>query len=586
MGCISGTGRRWLSKKLDLCSFCAFLFALFHKNVVSLWTFMLSYRRLYIVVCLALVLVSVVACSNNETEMRRQLSELQACNQADSLMTNDSLAIALCEYFDHHGTANEQMMAHYLLGRTYADLGEAPQALDEFHHAADCADTTSADCDYRLLMKVHGQSASLFLDQYMPNEMLEELQLEGRYARKANDTITSILAIEWQHFAYGLLNQHQDAIAVLDSAYHQYLQSGYDVYAANSVLALIGHLVTINDNASAKQYIDIFESSSSRFSDGQVEPGGEIYYYYKGSYYLNIGMPDSAEYFFRKELEQAKTLDHQESAYKGLYTLYNYRGERDSIAKYAALCYATSEKQLEVSSSEELRHMQALYNYSRYQKISQEKTLEVTRSHHRLVVVIILFVFVGILIIIFIIVQRHRKKIEIERMETDYQYQINMLEQAKYDLAQLKQQEFNLLLQQKQQEIEDRQSEIEKTQQLISPQIALEPQMTQTEIYQRLQYLVNHPSEKIKKGEWKSLDKMVNDNLPNFMPKISSLYHLSEDDYHICVLIRLNFTLSEIGLLADKNPQELYKRRKFMMKKMFKLDEKPEKFDNLIKSII
>ena len=230
--------------------------------------------------------------------------------------------------------------------------------------------------------------------------------------------------------------------------------------------------------------------------------------------------------------------------------------------------------------------MQALYNYSRNQKISQEKTLEATRSRHQLIVTIILFVFAGILICVYIIIQRHRKKMEIERMETDYQYQINMLEQAKYDLAQLKQQEFDLLLQQKQQEVEERQSEIEKTQRLISPQITLEPQMTQTEIYQRLQYLVNHPSEKMKKGEWKSLDQMVNNYLPNFMPKVSSLYHLSEDDYHICVLIRLNFTLSEIGLLADKTPQELYKRRKFMMKKMFKLDEKPEKFDNLIKSIV
>ena len=109
--------------------------------------------------------------------------------------------------------------------------------------------------------------------------------------------------------------------------------------------------------------------------------------------------------------------------------------------------------------------------------------------------------------------------------------------------------------------------------------------MIQTEIYQRLQYVVNHPSVKMEKGDWKSLDQMINEYLPNFMPKVNSMYHLSEDDYHICMLIRLNFTLSEIGLLANKTPQELYKRRKFMMKKMFKLDEKPEKFDNMVKNI-
>jgi hypothetical protein len=40
-------------------------------------------------------------------EMRSRLAALQAANQADSLLTDDSLALALCDYFDSHGTANE-----------------------------------------------------------------------------------------------------------------------------------------------------------------------------------------------------------------------------------------------------------------------------------------------------------------------------------------------------------------------------------------------------------------------------------------------------------------------------------------------
>ena len=91
--------------------------------------------------------------------------------------------------------------------------------------------------------------------------------------------------------------------------------------------------------------------------------------------------------------------------------------------------------------------------------------------------------------------------------------------------------------------------------------------------------------EKIKKAEWKELEAMVNNHLPHFASKINSLYHLSEEDYRICLLIRLNFTLSEIGILTDCTPKELYKRRKFMFKKLFNLDDKPEKFDKMIKHI-
>ena len=48
---------------------------------------MRTFRHLPITICL--VLAFVVACDSNGDEMRRQLSELQARNQADSLMTND-----------------------------------------------------------------------------------------------------------------------------------------------------------------------------------------------------------------------------------------------------------------------------------------------------------------------------------------------------------------------------------------------------------------------------------------------------------------------------------------------------------------
>ena len=85
-------------------------------------------------------------------------------NQEDSLMTNDTLAIGLCDYFDGRGTPNERMLAHYILARTYVDMNEIPQALEELQKAEASADTTAADCDQRLLARVHRQ-ASLLKEQ-------------------------------------------------------------------------------------------------------------------------------------------------------------------------------------------------------------------------------------------------------------------------------------------------------------------------------------------------------------------------------------------------------------------------------------
>ena len=93
-----------------------------------------------------LLLPLLAACQRGRsTYMRQQLAHLQALNQADSLLTDDSLAQALAFYFDAHGTPNEQMEAHYLLGRTHADRGEAPAAIAAYHDAIDRADSNIAN---------------------------------------------------------------------------------------------------------------------------------------------------------------------------------------------------------------------------------------------------------------------------------------------------------------------------------------------------------------------------------------------------------------------------------------------------------
>ena len=123
---------------------------------------------------LVLAALLLVACHSGE-QQRLQLEELERQNRADSLLLNDSLARALADYFDRHGTPNEQMRAYYILGRTYADRGEAPQAIAVYNDAADKADTT-ADCDYAKLSRVYAQKAEVFYYQLLPdNRVYEEV---------------------------------------------------------------------------------------------------------------------------------------------------------------------------------------------------------------------------------------------------------------------------------------------------------------------------------------------------------------------------------------------------------------------------
>ena len=109
--------------------------------------------RSILLVCCALWLM--MSCGEGKGDRLKQLEMLEEMNRADIVMNNDSLAEDLVDYFDKHGSPNEQMRARYILGRTYFDLGELPRALETYLKATDCADTTASDCDYKTLSRVY-----------------------------------------------------------------------------------------------------------------------------------------------------------------------------------------------------------------------------------------------------------------------------------------------------------------------------------------------------------------------------------------------------------------------------------------------
>ena len=115
----------------------------------------------------------IMAGIRHDRTMHAALMQLQADNQADTIFTSDSAARALVRYFDHPWhNANDRLLAYYLLGRAHADMGEAPQAIEDYQTAIERADTAAADCDFRLLRNVYGQMADVYDAQNLPEDEL------------------------------------------------------------------------------------------------------------------------------------------------------------------------------------------------------------------------------------------------------------------------------------------------------------------------------------------------------------------------------------------------------------------------------
>ncbi len=129
-------------------------------------------KKLIGIIILGALLLFQIGCSGDKAQRLQQLEQLEHQNRSGEPMLNDSLAEDLVSYFDRHGDANERMRSRYILGRTYYFLGELPRALELYNEAADCADTTSADCDFAKLSRIYAQRAVIFQKQIQPRSQL------------------------------------------------------------------------------------------------------------------------------------------------------------------------------------------------------------------------------------------------------------------------------------------------------------------------------------------------------------------------------------------------------------------------------
>ena len=522
--------------------------------------------------------------------MRYHLLTMKAQNKAYVDFTSDSLAKDVVEYYDNHGTANDRLLAHYLLGCVYRDLGESPRALESFHNAADCADTTSEDCDYRQLMVLHSQMASLFYEQLLPYEYMAELKEQYKYALLAKDTLSAINAIENKSGFYNLINNNDSIIAIRKRANRLYQKHGYNKDAAISLGPIIGILIDRGKTDEASHILKEYEAQSGLFVNGEIINRKAIYYYEKGKYYLAVKNTDSAEIVFRKLLQPTMSGNQKEAGYRGLYQLYKQTGQRDSLAKYANLSYEIAEQNYIQATADNLQQMQSLYNFTRSQQLAQQ----MSDKAHRHKLMLYYVILVTIIILIVIGVAWWIKQKDHNQLKTQYEDEKERLRKAKDDLVMMEASlnenntEHAQLLEKKNSEILSYLEQIKEleTKLKIGNRKVTKKKLMDTPIYQRIQEVLSHPKQKMLKEDWAELRRMIDEKIPSFYSEMNSYKgKLSQQDYDICILVRLYLSPKEIVILTNNTSSAISMKRSRLLKKIFGIDGSPEKFDEMVQKI-
>ena len=540
---------------------------------------------------LTLILFALTACTSPSHEaMRLRLKYVSDCNRADTVFTERWLPTvdSLVSYFDHHGSANERMMAHYVQGRVYHDMGEAPQALECYQKAAEQADTTRSDCDLYTLYAIYGQMATLFHSQYLPDDEMQALKMAERIAWKDKDTLSALKAYELEGRPYFLKGEKDSMLAMMSKARELFLKAGYQREATEAIFPAIAISLDSRKLKEANTYLCIYENEIlNRITTEELLNNG-YYDVDKGRYLLAVGNIDSAQFYFR----QAVVNGQKEAGYQGFLSVFEQKNTSDSIAKYAKLFAAANDSSYLRVNQQQVEQVRASYNYQKHVKEAQ-RLKEANTLRGWLLCLGLLTLLVLLFLLLWVRAkarERKRRLQELHRIHEELQAKYALLtEDYEQKLEEMK------LQQEQATDSDDSQSLSQKMEALSfairkanikKEEIAMNTaHIQESAVFRRLQ---DDPTiARSDEGIWSEVEAVINEAYPSFTDRLRLLLpKMSGKEWQVSLLLKAQLTHQLIAeIICETQGGESNIRRR-LSKKLFP-SETPSssKFDDFIGSL-
>ena len=519
--------------------------------------------------------------------MKYELLYHKAMNKADVPFTSDSIMKEVADYYEHHGSANERMLAYYVLGCVYRGLHEAPLALEYYNKATEQADTTAADCDYATLFRVYGQMATLYNKQYYPYQEITACNQSVKYAFLAKDTLNAIRYYMGKAAAYEYLGQIDSVISINLQASNMFKQLGDD-YEANIAFGCnYKYYIERKEYQKAKEAFNAYSSTGYQ-GNADYEDAKAYVLYERGLYYMLTSQLDSAYDCLKESLSLCKSFDNKSATTNALAQYYLKVCQPNLAAKYALLCSEYNDSSLIESRQDQLQQVQAMYDYNRHQKIARKAEKEVEKKAQ-----IIYIIIIGCLIILILTTYVYRKKMTLKNKKSAavkllYEDRLLKCKSLQNELSSLKEQNDKKLLaviQEKENAINKLKEEIKNLQDKDSGSLLsdLEIALGNTTICKRLRYIELHPKETIRKEDWGELEETITQLIPTFATVLKG--RMGDDEYKICLLTRLGIPSSSIANFVGMSRSRISAIRKILLNKICHKTGKPKDFDDFIRRL-
>lgn len=525
-----------------------------------------------------------IAHEPEETQMHYKLLCVKAQDKAYVTHTSDTIIQQVLRYYRNKKDKKHLPEVLYYAGRVYADLGDAPQALEYFQQAIEASKRST---DYFLINRIYSQMGTLYLYQDVYDKAPEMFSKCYQYSVLAKDSIGMVYSLRDMGRCFSTQEQVDSAICYYKKADKLAERINNQELRCMVNGELSGYYTEL------KRYNEAYKAMQIAFTQLDI-PSLDAQYSVAASYYKSLNKIDSATFYYSKLLNSNSFL-HKQIAYQGLGYIARQNGELDKALAYFDKYLIYTDSLQEITQTESVRKASALYNYQLRQK--ENKKLKIQANQQKRLIIFLLTSLAFALISFFAYYQYRQRKEQTKHIQ---QEKIRRIQQEKYQSSlahieknkeQIKLLEVALLQaetikDQLRYEILTSQKEyIEKTNVQIEAKQKVQQRFEETfinsDVYKKF-YQAAEGILKIEDTDWQELTHAIDETYNQFTERLYQLYPVKETELHVCLLLKIRMSPTQISTIILRSKQAITSIRKRLYTKVFNQDGTTEQWDNFI----
>ena len=462
--------------------------------------------------------------------------------------------LQLVSYFEQHPKVLPSVLGstgpalpYLYAGRIFADLGDAPQALDYYQRALDVQSTTHSPSGRvgdrsRLAMQrglILSQIGEQFFFQGLHEEALHSFQEANAIAEMIRDTLSMIFKNRDIAEQYKFMNENDSSIIY----YFKSLKLAEDFFAIEMCNDVKSQLASLYIQKEMYDSARIFIMPSLIAIDSANITAT---YNIASKIYRHEGYIDSAVICYDKLLDLGNIYGRR-NAHRELSEIAMERGNLKSATAHFRQYKHLDDSIRKMDNAETVARMHAAYNYQKHEREAQQ--LKAKNDRMRVYLLLLSSAVVVMLLLAGLVAVRRR-----------YKRQLVQSNMGKTDLL--------------------RYSYEQKTEQ---QKLSEREQVTGSTIYAAIQsHLGKAGDVPLSDDEWQQLHQTVNAIYPNFREKLTSLTPMNNFEYQVCLLLKIGVKPSDIASLTAHSRESVTASRRRLYEKAMKKSGKPSDWDALV----